>query len=102
MLVRTLDEKANAERTSGNEERETLHEYVGGWNSNPKSTKKMGQEEVTGTTPEGSRTDASDEGRSRSDSVSNVRSDSNTSRSQTGGTSSTSTSTTSSTKPDEC
>lgn len=37
ILVTTMDDekKADAKRTAGNENRETLHQYVGGWNSNP-------------------------------------------------------------------
>jgi hypothetical protein len=29
------DKKAKAKPPAGSEDRETLHEYVGGWNSNP-------------------------------------------------------------------
>ncbi len=29
------DRKAEAKRPAGSGDRETLHEYVGGWNSNP-------------------------------------------------------------------
>lgn len=36
VLVNTMDdEKSKSKKLAGNEDRETLHEYVGGWNSNP-------------------------------------------------------------------
>ena len=90
MPVRSMDEKNEPGRSAGEEERETLHQYVGGVISNPKSTKKMGQEKVKGTTPEESRTDTSEKSSSRSDSSGDVRSDSNTGRSRTGGSETTS------------
>jgi hypothetical protein len=59
VLVKTMegDEKAKAKRPAGSEGRETLHEYVGGWNSNPITSDSPDEAERRGGSGTRSRAD---------------------------------------------
>ena len=61
VLVKMMDndEKAKAKRTAGNEERETLHEYVGGVISNPITSDTSDEAERRGGSGTSQRTEGS-------------------------------------------
>jgi hypothetical protein len=55
--VNQMDEESDQNRTRGNEDRETLHEYVGGWNSNPKKKSETGESTGNSSSDAGSRSE---------------------------------------------